>query len=78
MGFPPDPNASVGPTQIVEVVNNAFQVFDKSGRSLLGPSDINTLWSGFGGLCETNPIGDPIVLYDKAALVDLPNSVGKQ
>jgi hypothetical protein len=32
-----------------------------------GPTAGNTLWSGFGGGCQTNNDGDPIVLYDKAA-----------
>lgn len=66
--IPPDANASVGATQIVQTVNAHFQIFDKStGRSLLGPSPITSLWAGFKGVCETNAKGDPIVLYDKAA-----------
>src|SRR5207237_5202460 len=28
---------------------------------------INTLWSGFGGGCQSNNDGDPIVLYDPIA-----------
>ena len=51
---PPDPNASVGATQVVETVNIAYQVFSKTGASLLGPININTLWSNFGGGCQTN------------------------
>ncbi len=27
----------------------------------------NALWSGFGGGCESNNDGDPVVLYDKLA-----------
>ncbi len=67
--MPSDSNASVGATQIVEVVNDSYQVFDKlNGTSLLGPSDIRSIWSRFKGLCETTTYGtDPIVLYDKAA-----------
>ena len=67
-GYPPDPNASVGGNQVVETVNRAFQVFNKSsGQSLLGPSGLNTIWQGFGGFCETSGFGDPIVHYDNAA-----------
>ena len=34
---------------------------------MLGPTRINTIWSGFGGLCDTTPGGDPVVLWDKTA-----------
>ncbi len=65
---PPDTNASVGATQVVETVNLSYEVFDKnSGSSLLGPAEISSIWTGFGGLCETGSTSDPVVLYDKAA-----------
>ena len=65
---PPDTNGEVGATQYVQMVNEGFQVFDKTtGASLLGPSGIQTLWQGFGGVCETNGGGDPVVLYDQLA-----------
>jgi hypothetical protein len=65
---PPDPNGEVGATQYVQLVNQAFQVFNKtSGASELGPVDIAAFWSGFGGVCQTNGDGDPIVLYDQLA-----------
>src|SRR5688572_32043154 len=35
--------------------------------SLLGPSAITTVWQGFGGVCEFNDRGDPVVLYDQLA-----------
>src|SRR6266850_3013377 len=62
---PPDTNGSAGATQFVEWVNTEFAVYDKTGKLLLGPVAGNTLWSGFGGPCETNNDGDIIVLYDK-------------
>src|SRR5438552_12920772 len=63
---PPDTNGEVGATQYVQIVNEGFQVFDKTtGASLLGPSGITTLWSGFGGVCQNNGSGDPVVLYDQ-------------
>ena len=65
---PPDTNGAVGATQYVQWVNLSFIVFDKAtGHVLLGPVAGNTLWSGFGGLCQTNNNGDPVVLYDKLA-----------
>src|SRR6185369_11451246 len=65
---PPDTNGEVGATQYVQMVNEGFQVFDKTtGTSLLGPSGISTIWSGFGGVCEFNGGGDPVVLYDQLA-----------
>ena len=38
-----------------------------AARPLYGPVPINTLWSGFGGGCQTNNDGDPVVLYDPIA-----------
>ena len=65
---PPDTNGAVGATQYVQWVNEDFAVYDKaSGARLYGPAAGNTLWSGFGGPCQTYNDGDPIVQYDKAA-----------
>ncbi len=65
---PPDTNGAVGATQYVQWVNSSFAVFNKSTGALVsGPIAGNTLWSGFGGGCQTNNDGDPVVLYDKAA-----------
>jgi hypothetical protein len=64
---PSDANGSVGPNHYVQIVNTDFAVFNKSGTAVYGPVPINTLWSGFGGGCETNNDGDPVVVYDKIA-----------
>lgn len=65
---PPDTNGEVGLTQYVQIVNEGFQVFNKStGASEFGPVGISTLWSGFGGVCQSNGSGDPVVLYDQLA-----------
>ena len=65
---PPDTNGEVGTTQYVQIVNEGFQVFDKTTRtSLLGPSGISTIWGSFGGVCEFNGRGDPVVMYDQIA-----------
>jgi hypothetical protein len=67
-GAPPDTNGTVGATQYVQWVNTSFAIFNKSSGALIaGPTAGNTLWSGFGGGCQTNNDGDPVVLYDKAA-----------
>jgi hypothetical protein len=64
---PPDPNGDVGPNHYVQWVNLTAAVFNKSGTLLAGPIPGNGLWRGFGGLCETENRGDPIVLYDRLA-----------
>jgi hypothetical protein len=65
---PPDTNGTVGATQYVQWVNSSFAIFNKStGALVAGPTAGNTLWSGFGGGCQTNNDGDPVVLYDKLA-----------
>ena len=65
---PPDTNGEVGATQYVQIVNEGYQVFDKTtGASILGPASIVSIWSGFGGVCQTSGNGDPVLLYDQIA-----------
>src|SRR4030095_12209989 len=64
---PPDTNGAVGPNHVVEVVNTDLAVFSKAGTPLFGPVPLNTLWSGFGGRCQTENDGDPVVVYDRIA-----------
>lgn len=64
---PPDPNGDIGPNHYVQMVNLKFQIFSRTGVSLFGPVNSNTLWTGFGGRCETDNAGDPIVVYDQLA-----------
>jgi len=64
---PPDPVGDVGPNHYVAMSNVHFAVYDKIGTPLYGPAANNTLWSGFGGDCETDNSGDPIVLHDQIA-----------
>jgi hypothetical protein len=61
---PPDTDGDVGPNHYVEFVNLAFAVYSKTGTRLYGPADGSTLWSGFGGPCQLDNDGDPVVLYD--------------
>ena len=66
---PPDTNGAVGATQYVQWVNSSFAVFNKSTGAIVAgfPKAGNSIWAGFGGGCQTNNDGDPIVQYDKAA-----------
>jgi len=68
-GFvPPDTNASVGSTQVVETVNVAYSVYNKStGARVMAPKSIQTLYTPLGGVCATGNLSDPVVNYDKAA-----------
>lgn len=59
--FPPDPSGAAGTNHYYQGVNCKIQVFNKTGTSLAGPFNLNTLWPG-----STND-GDPVVLYDKYA-----------
>ncbi len=69
----PDPVLAVGEKYVMDMVNAAFAIFDKSdGEMVLGPVKINALWSGFGGYCEDDTsyplnIGGPVVIYDQLA-----------
>jgi hypothetical protein len=65
---PPDTNAAVGDTQIVEWVNTCYAVFDKStGALIAGPFAGTQFWQGFGRGCQTSNGGDAIIQWDKLA-----------
>ena len=65
--LPPDAVGDVGPKHYIQAVNSAFSIYDKSGTQLAGPTPINALWAAFGGPCESENDGDPIVRYDHLA-----------
>ncbi len=63
---PPDTNAAVGDTQVVQWVNLCYAVFNKStGALIAGPFAGTNFWKGFGAPCETNNDGDIIIQWDK-------------
>ena len=76
---PPDTNGVVGDTQYVQTVNTYLAVFNKAdlikagakptkpAKPTFGWVPIDIIWHGFGGKCERNDDGDPIVQYDKIA-----------
>jgi hypothetical protein len=61
---PPNANGAAGANEFVELVDSEFAVYSKTGAVLLSPRATNTLWSGFGGGCQTNNDGDGTVLWD--------------
>lgn len=67
ISVPPDTVGDVGPEHYVQTVNTTIRIYDKAGNTLTGPVPINFLWTGFGGACEADNDGDPIVLYDQLA-----------
>lgn len=63
---PPDTIGDVGPNHYVQMVNaTLFNIYDKNGNLLTGPTDLNDLWTS--GACSTSDYGDPIVVYDSLA-----------
>jgi len=70
-GVPSDSNISVGDTQVVEIINTAYEVYDKStSKSIFPATEVSTLFIGMPGLCGqgvTFFFSDPVVLYDKMA-----------
>lgn len=68
---PPDENGAVGDSitnQYVTIVNEVYAVYNKNtGATILGPTSIDAIWSGFSGLCSTGNGGDVNVLFDQAA-----------
>jgi len=75
LGFsivPPDINGDIGLDDAgnriyIQYINSVWGVFDVNGNLINGPFAGNTFWTGFGGPCETNNDGDPVVLYDDEA-----------
>jgi len=68
--YPADANGAVGTTQYVEVVNDMYAVYDKTGKLLLGPVGTNSLWDTkelHGTPCQLNDDGDATVAFDKQA-----------
>ncbi|MEM9386194.1 MAG: hypothetical protein AAGA68_14105 [Pseudomonadota bacterium] len=70
LGFrvqPPDTNGDTGLENVVLYINLVWQAYDKMGNPVSPAMPGNTFWAGFGGPCEFNNNGDPVVLYDEEA-----------
>ncbi len=75
--LPPDTQGDIGydpatgKKYYVQWVNLSYQMWDVTNSSapisVLGPVNGNTLWNGFGGVCETTNDGDPVTLFDPLA-----------
>lgn len=61
---PPDPEIAVGPNHVIAVVNVAFEIYDKNGNSLVGPT---TFSSFMGSNPDCTGVFDPNALYDERA-----------
>ncbi len=62
--IPPDTHGDVGPNHYFQVVNASYQIFSKTGTSLLGPLNSSTVWNG---MPNNSNDGDAVVLYDEQA-----------
>jgi hypothetical protein len=74
---PPDTTGDVGPNHYVQWVNLRYSIYTLTrdatnqitGFNLVSgfPKQGNVIWQGFGGRCQTDNDGDPIVQYDQLA-----------
>jgi hypothetical protein len=71
---PSDNSIAVGPNHILQIVNVRMAVFTKKGKQfpetgkvVYGPAATNTVFKGFGGMCEATNNGDAVVRYDQLA-----------
>jgi hypothetical protein len=69
---PPDTNGDIGLDDsgariYIQYINSVWGVFDDTGSLTAGPFAGNSFWQGFGGFCQSNNDGDPVVLYDDQA-----------
>lgn len=64
---PSDANMAVGPNHVVQTVNTAWAVYDKSGNIFPGfPKTLGSIWNAIGAPCN-GQWGDPIAQYDRVA-----------
>jgi hypothetical protein len=74
---PPDTTGDLGPNHYVQWVNLRYAVYTltrDANNQITGfnpvagfPKNGNVVWQGFGGRCESDNDGDPIVQYDQLA-----------
>jgi hypothetical protein len=71
---PSDNSLAVGKDHIFQIVNTRMAIFTKKGKRykstgtvLYGPAPTNSLFKGFGGICEATNNGDAVVRYDQLA-----------
>ena len=74
---PPDTTGDVGPNHYVQWVNLRYSIYtltrgannEITAFNLVAgfPKNGNVVWQGFGGRCQSDNDGDPIVQYDQLA-----------
>jgi hypothetical protein len=74
---PPDTTGDVGPNHYVQWVNLRYSIYTltrDASNQITGfnlvpgfPKQGNVVWQGFGGRCQSDNDGDPIVQYDQLA-----------
>ncbi len=74
---PPDTTGDLGPSHYVQWVNSRYSVYTLTRDANNNITDFNlvagfpkqgnVVWQGFGGRCESDNDGDPIVQYDQLA-----------
>ena len=85
-GFiPPDTMGAVGPDHVVELINGAYAVYNKTDGSMITRVSLDTFWTNAGvpldGSANPNFRFDPRIVYDAhsqrwfAAAVDNPRQV---
>ena len=78
---PSDPTGAVGKNHYIQSINGSngavFNIYDKSGNKVSGPTAMSTLGVN---RCKTS-LGDPIVFYDEAAeryvMTEFSNQTGR-
>ncbi len=63
--YPPDCNGVVGPAHFMQTINCIYSIYDKTGATVAGPTNMNQLFGTVPG--SNNNDGDPIILYDEQA-----------
>jgi hypothetical protein len=67
-GGAPDANGDVGPNHYIEAISQLFEILDKNGNVLAGPTGFNSLFSTLVGTpCSNANEGQAIVFYDHLA-----------
>ena len=64
---PPYMTGDVGPSHYIEAVNSLYRVFSPATGEKLDDKAISKLFENFGGICENNDDGSPMVVYDHLA-----------
>jgi hypothetical protein len=71
---PSDSSLAVGPDHIFQIVNSRIAIYtkkgkryDKTGTVIYGSVPTNTIFTGFGGVCDARDNGDAVVRYDQLA-----------